>query len=213
MKILLFGATGTVGEGALRACLRAPDVEEVLAVTRRTTGVTHERLRELHHDDFTDYSAIAERLAGYDACFWCLGRSSRELDEAEYTRVTYEFPVAAAGALAPLAPDMAFFYVSALDADPRSKNAARRTKGLAEEAVLRLFPETGCAVRPAFVQPTDPASAARYSLGYRISVRLHPVLDRALPRYVTTAEAIGRAMLDATRDKVPQRVLQGFDLR
>lgn len=213
MRILLFGATGTVGSGVLRQCLEAPDVEEVLVVTRRRSGVVHSRLRELQHADFTDYTAVADRLASYDACFWCLGRASRDLDENAYTRVTYEFPVAAAQAIAPLAPDMAFFYVSALGADARKKDKARRTKGLAEETILRLFPDTGCVVRPAHVQPMDVPATGRYALGYRLAVWLYPVLDKALPHYVTSAESIGLALLDATRNRVPHRVMQGLDLR
>ncbi|MEW1649117.1 NAD(P)H-binding protein [Streptomyces sp. NPDC091219] len=213
MKILLFGATGTVGRGVLSQCLKAPDVEQVLAVTRRTTGLVHDKLSELHHADFRDYTEIADRFAGYDACFWCLGRASRDLDETAYTQVTYEFPVAAAQAMAAVAPGMAFFYVSALGADAHTQDETRRTKGLAEEAILRLFPDTGCVVRPAHVQPMDASAARGYSLGYRLAVRLYPVLNRTLPRYVTTAEDMGRAMLDATRDHVPHRVMQGLDLR
>ena len=58
MKVILFGATGMVGQGVLRECLLDPTVESVLAVGRSPTGQQHAKLREIVHDDFLDYSAI-----------------------------------------------------------------------------------------------------------------------------------------------------------
>lgn len=69
MKVIVFGATGMVGQGVLRECLRDPGVERVLAVGRSPTGQHHAKLEELLHDNFLDYSAIESRLSGYDACF------------------------------------------------------------------------------------------------------------------------------------------------
>jgi len=81
MKIILFGATGMVGQGVLRECLLDPDVETVLAVGRSPTGQQHAKLREIVHDNFLDYSAIESQLAGFDACFFCLGVSSVGMGE------------------------------------------------------------------------------------------------------------------------------------
>src|SRR5258707_12690783 len=84
MKIILFGATGMVGQGALRECLLDPEVEKVLAVGRRATGQRHDKLREIVHKDFLDFSAIEDELAGYDACLYCLGVSSAGMREPDY---------------------------------------------------------------------------------------------------------------------------------
>ena len=100
MRIILFGATGMVGQGALRECLLEPEVEKVLAVGRRATGQRHDKLREIAHRDFLDFSAIEDELAGYDACLYCLGVSSAGMSEPDYHRVTYEVTMAAASALA-----------------------------------------------------------------------------------------------------------------
>ena len=81
MKVILFGATGMVGQGVLRECLIDPGVESVLAVGRSPTGASHPKLHELRHDNFTDFSAIEPQLTGYDACFFCLGVSSVGMDE------------------------------------------------------------------------------------------------------------------------------------
>jgi hypothetical protein len=96
MKVILFGATGMVGQGALRECLLDPGVEAVLAVGRRATGQSHPKLREIVHRDFLDFSTIERELAGYDACLFALGVSSARMSEPDYVRVTYDFALAAA---------------------------------------------------------------------------------------------------------------------
>jgi len=63
MKVILFGATGMVGQGALRECLLDPDVEEVLAVGRTPLGRKHAKIREIVHSDLYDLSPITPQLA------------------------------------------------------------------------------------------------------------------------------------------------------
>src|SRR5580700_8327878 len=118
MKVILFGATGMVGQGVLRECLLDPGVERVLAVGRSATGQKHDKLRELVHPDLTDYSSVAGDLSGYDSCFFCLGVSSAGMSEADYRRVTYDIAVAAARALVAKNPGMTFVFVSGAGTDP-----------------------------------------------------------------------------------------------
>src|SRR6185295_18823483 len=108
MKVILFGATGMVGQGALRECLLDPDVERVLAIVRAPTGQSHEKLVERVHGDFFDYSALGAELDGYDACLFCLGVSSAGMKEEAYRRVTYDLTLAAARALVQRKPGMTF---------------------------------------------------------------------------------------------------------
>ena len=97
MKILLFGATGLAGGGVLRACLDAPDVSDLRAVVRRSSGGRDAKLHEIIHDNYLDYSTIADAFAGVDACFFCLGVSVTQVpDEADYRRIHRAFPLAAA---------------------------------------------------------------------------------------------------------------------
>jgi uncharacterized protein YbjT (DUF2867 family) len=113
MRAILFGATGMIGQGVLRELLLDPNVERVLVVGRRATGVSNPKLIETLHSDFYDFSAIEKDLAGYDACFFCLGVTSLRKTELEYRLLTYNLTLAAATTLARLNPDMAFLYVSA----------------------------------------------------------------------------------------------------
>ena len=100
MKIILFGATGMVGQGVLRECLRDPQVERLLVIGRRSIGNQNEKIREIVHRDFLDFSSVADQLSGYDACFFCLGISSVGMKEQDYTRLTYDYTMAAAQVLA-----------------------------------------------------------------------------------------------------------------
>src|SRR4051794_27287917 len=99
MKVILFGATGMIGQGVLRECLLDPDVERVLSVARGETGERHDKLREILHKDLADLSSIEQELSGYDACFFCLGVSSAGMKEDAYRRITYDLTLAAARTL------------------------------------------------------------------------------------------------------------------
>src|ERR1700682_1365629 len=104
MKVILFGATGMVGQGVLRECLLDADVESVLAVGRSPTGQRRAKLRAIVHDNFFDFSAIESQLAGLDACFFCLGVSPVGMNEERYRHLTYDITMAAATTLAKLNP-------------------------------------------------------------------------------------------------------------
>src|SRR5690349_20539695 len=112
MKVILFGASGMVGQGVLRECLQDADVERVLAVGRSPLGEQRPKLEELLLKDFYDLSPVESKLKGYDACFFCLGVSSAGMSEADYHHVTYDLTLAAARPLARLNPGMTFIYVS-----------------------------------------------------------------------------------------------------
>ena len=117
MKVILFGATGMVGRGVLLECLEDSGVSHILAIGRRATEVQHVKLTEILHDDFSDYSGIGDDLAGFDACFFCLGVSSLGMSETRYRHITYDFTLAAARALSAINPALVFCYVSGEGAD------------------------------------------------------------------------------------------------
>jgi uncharacterized protein YbjT (DUF2867 family) len=214
MKVIIFGATGMIGQGALRESLLAEDVEQVLAVVRRPTGVRHPKLKEVTAADFADLTPIEDELRGYDACFYCLGVSSVGLGEAEYTRISYDYPVAAARLLVGLNPEMTFLYVSGAGTNPDGRAMWARVKGRAEQEIIKTFPN-GYAIRPAFVQPTHGATSRTglYRALYTVTGPLMPLLGRVVPKWVTSTDRLGRAMLRAARTGLPARVVENADLR
>jgi uncharacterized protein YbjT (DUF2867 family) len=216
MKVILFGATGMVGQGALRECLRDEGVSRVLAIVRSPAVPPADKVRELVVRDFQDFTAVEAELAGYDACFFCLGIASAGLGEAEYARITYDVTVAAATTLARLNPAMTFIFVSGASADSTESGRVMwaRIKGKAENAVLRMPFRASYVFRPAFIQPLHGITSRTrlYRILYRVMAPLVPVLRALFPRYVTTTEQIGRAMLAVARQGAPKRILESPDI-
>jgi len=216
MKVLLFGATGMVGQGVLRECLLDPDVESVVSIGRGATGTQHPKLRELHHSNFLDFSAIENQLSGFDACFFCLGVSSAGMSEEQYTRVTYGFTMAAARVLAKLNPPMTFIYVSGMgtDSSEHGRSMWARVKGKTENELLRLPFRAAYMFRPGAIVALHGVKSKTklYRFFYVVLGPLPPLLYKLFPKYVTTTEQIGRAMLKVARDGWPKRVLETADI-
>ena len=216
MKVILFGATGMVGQGVLRECLLDPGVEGVLAVVRKATEQRHDKLRELVVPDFLDYRAVEGELAGYDTCFFCLGVTSAGLTEEDYRRVTYDVTMAAAATLARKNPGLTFVFVSGAGADSTERGRVMwaRIKGKAENAILRMPFKASYVFRPAYIQPLHGirSRTRMYRLLYRAVAPLYPLLKAFFPRHVTTTEEIGRAMIAVARKGASKRVLESSDI-
>jgi hypothetical protein len=220
VKVILFGATGMVGQGVLRECLLATDVDAVLAIGRSTITDTNLKLRQLVRRDLCDYSGVESDLGGYDACFFCLGVSSAGMKEEAYRRVTYDITLAAAEALVRLNPEMKFIYVSGAGTDSTEKGRTMwaRVKGATENALLRLpwLPPKGGAYmfRPGVIVPLHGirSKTALYQALYTVLRPILPLLLMLFPRSITTTEQLGRAMLRVAREGYSNHVLEARDL-
>ena len=216
MKVILFGATGMVGQGVLRECLLDPGVERVLAVGRSATGQKHDKLRELVHPDLTDYSSVAGDLSGYDACFFCLGVSSVGIDADRYRHLTYDVTMAAAKTLVALNPGMVFTYVTGRSTDSTEQGQVRwaRVKGKTENDLLKLPFKAAYMFRPAGIQPLHGvrSKTAWVQAIYVVAAPLFSYLAHAAPKYMTTSEQLGRAMIKVARDGYPKPVLESEDI-
>jgi uncharacterized protein YbjT (DUF2867 family) len=216
MKVILFGATGMIGQGLLRELLLDSGIELVLSVGRRATGQKHTRLREVVHRDFTDFSPIEEELTGFDACFFCLGVSSAGMSEADYRRVTYDFALAAAGALVKRNPRMTFLYISGAgtDSTERGRTMWGRVKGATENALLRLPFKAAYMFRPAYIQPLHGIqSSTKWTRAmYAVMGPLYPVWMTLFPKYVTTTEELGRAMIRVAKHGFRKPIIESGDV-
>ena len=216
MNVLLFGATGMVGQGVLRECLLDGDVTKIVSIVRTATGQRDAKLREIVHQDFLDFSSVAAELTGLDACFYCLGVTSAGMTEDAYRRVTYDFTLAAASLLARLNPGMTFVFVSGTGADSTEQGRVMwaRVKGRTENALLRLPFKAAYIFRPAAIQPLHGITSRTrvYRVLYALTRPLLPLLRAALPGYVTTTEQLGRAGIGVVKRGYSKRVLESGDI-
>jgi uncharacterized protein YbjT (DUF2867 family) len=205
-----------VGQGVLRECLLDPEVETVLAIGRNATVQQHEKLHEIVHNDLSDLSAIEGKLSGYDACFFCLGVSAVGMNEEAYTRVTYDLTISVAGTLAKLNPAMTFIYVSGAGTDrtERGRMMWARVKGKTEKALLQVPFKAVYMFRPGYIQPLHGIRTKTkwYGAVYAMLAPLYPVWKWLFPKYVTTTECVGRAMLNIAKRGALKSVLENQDI-
>jgi uncharacterized protein YbjT (DUF2867 family) len=217
MNVLLFGATGMVGQGALRECLLAPDVALVQTIGRTATGQQHPKLREIVHADLFHCDAIADDLKGFDACFFCLGVSSAGMQESEYQRLTYDLTLAVARVLAPLNPGMTFIYVSGAgtDSTEQGRQMWARVKGRTENALRQLPFKAVYLFRPGMIQPLHGirSKTPSYQFFYSLAGPLLTPLRKLFPNAILTTQIMGQAMLNSVRCGAPKAVLESGDIR
>jgi uncharacterized protein YbjT (DUF2867 family) len=216
VKVVIFGATGMVGAGALLECLDDPRVDSVLVVGRNPTGVHHPKVTEIIHRDFFAFDALAPRFADRDACFFCLGVSSVGMNEATYHHLTYDLTLAAARVMVTANPRMTFCYVSGKGTDSTERGRAMwaRVKGKTENALLGLGFKAAYMVRPGFIQPLRGVRSKTgwYQAVYNVLGPLYPVFRILFPRYVTTTSVLGRAMLELAARGYDRPIVEVADI-
>jgi len=213
MRILLTGATGLVGQGVLRECLRAGDVERVVALGRRPTGTQHAKLEELACADFADVDALGDRLAPFDACFYCAGAPPLGTPAAEYRQVTLTLTLRVAEAFARRNGHGKFLYISGARSNPRSRIMVLRVKGETEQALMAL-PITTVMLRPLGVQPVDGVRSPHRALRpfYAVAGPAMGLARRLAPNLLTTTASVGRALLALARAGRPPPLVENADI-
>ena len=217
MNVAIFGASGMVGQGALRTCLGDSEVQRVVSVLRTASGQRHEKLREIVHQDFLDFTPIENGLKNIDACLYCLGVTSSGKSEDDYTRVTCGYTIAAATTLLKLNPAMSFIFISGTGADSTERGRVMwaRVKGKTENALLAMPFRAVYAFRPAMIQPLDgiESKTPSYRLLYRYTGPLLTLMRRFFPQFVTSTDELGRAMVAAARRGTEKRVVEANQIR
>jgi uncharacterized protein YbjT (DUF2867 family) len=214
MKVIVTGASGMVGKGVALECLEHADVESILVVGRSPCGIEHEKLEEILIEDFFDYSAIEDRLAGYDACFFCLGMSAAGMSEEDYTRYTYDLAMAMARTLVKQSPDMTFCYISGSGTNANGRMMWARVKGRLENDLLELGFKDAFMFRAGFIQPMKGVRTKTrlYRAFYAVLAPFFPLWNALLPSYVTTTERVGLAMIAVAQKGHEKKFLDNRDI-
>jgi uncharacterized protein YbjT (DUF2867 family) len=216
MRVILTGATGMVGQGVLRECLLDQTVTEVLSLARSSVQQQNPKLRELLLPDLAILSGHESELANFDACFFCAGVSSAGTSEENYTRLTYDLTLSFARTIAPLNPQMTFVYVSGAGTDSTEEGRSMwaRVKGRTENALLRLPFKAAYMFRPGFIQPLHGirSKTRLYQFIYDLLTPVMPLLKGRFPKYLTTTEQLGRAMIHVAKSGYPKPILDPEDI-
>jgi nucleoside-diphosphate-sugar epimerase len=208
MRILLFGATGSAGAAVLDACLAASVVNEVRAITRRPMMHTSPKLRTFVHKDFLNYATVEEAFRSVDACLFCLGISATQVSQEEYRTISYSYPLAAANMFKAKCLGAAFHYISGQGTNAASRMFWARVKAQTEHDLIDLV-DADC-WRPAFIDAKPSPSLPKL---YALSQPLGRLLLKPFPNLYIHGQDLGRAMLQATIEKLSRRVVENAEIR
>lgn len=216
MKIIVTGANGLVGKGVLLEALDQEDVQEVLSIARRKTGLSHPKLKELIHADFSEFKSVEDELKGYDACFACMGVSAAGMNEEQYSKLTFDYTIALAKTFKELNPNACFTYVSGVvtDSSEKGRQMWARVKGKTENELLALGFKSASMFRPGMIIPMRgvKSSTKLYQFMYDYFMWLVHLMKRLSPSSVVNTDQIGQAMLEVARGKDAPKILHSKDI-
>ncbi len=216
LKVVFIGASGMVGAAVLQECLENPAVSGILCVGRTGCGRRHPKLTELIHPDLFDLKPAAERLKGYNACFYTAGITSAGMNEADYAKIIYGMTKAVAEALLPLNPDMAMVFVSGTRSDSTEKGTVMwaRVKGRAENMLLNMPFRSVTIIRLAGLVAAEgfQSKTFLYRIFYATLGPVMPLLARLFPKFVTTPRILGRAFIRSAQGRASKKILEPADI-
>jgi uncharacterized protein YbjT (DUF2867 family) len=215
MKAIVLGSTGMVGKAVLLECLDDNRITKVVVINRRSLNMRHEKLVEVIHDDFYDISPLKDQLAGYDACFFCLGISSVGMSEEKYRRVTYDLTLSFATTYVSANPAAVFCYVSGTgtDSSEHGKLMWARVKGKTENDLLKIGFRDAYMFRPGYIQPLKGvrARSAVVNVLYFVLTPLYYIL-KAAGSSVTDSVSLGKAMICAAINGYSKKIIEPKDI-
>jgi uncharacterized protein YbjT (DUF2867 family) len=195
-RLVIVGATGMVGGYALRHALHSTEVRSVTSIGRKKVGISHPKLTEVLHENFSDCFPLAEVLRGQDAVVYCLGTYTGSVSDANLRTITAGYTIEFARVLRSSSPNATFSFLSGNGADPtgQSRFAFARFKGEAEKALSTAgFPRVYL-FRPAYIYPVQPRKEPNFS--YRLLREVYPLFRLLFPNRVIRADDLGWAMVD-----------------
>lgn len=215
MNVIILGSTGMVGKGVLLECLEDSDIKNILVLSRQTCNINHDKLREIIHENFFDFSEIKEQLKGFDACFFCLGVSAAGLDEKKYSKITYDLTLGFAQIMLEQNPNSVFCYISGAGTDSSEKGKIMwaRVKGKTENALLALPFKESYMFRPGYIQPLKgvKSKTRAYNVFYSIFKPFYFIL-KSFKGLATDSVTLGKVMIYVAMNGYDKRIISSKDI-
>ncbi len=212
LNVIITGVTGMVGEGVLHECIHHDAVASILILSRKPSGMSHPKIKEIIHSDFFDLSAIEGQLSGYNACFFCLGVSSIGMKEPEYFKLSHTLTLHVATTLSKYNPEMVFSYISGAgtDSTEQGKSMWARVKGKTENDLMKLPFKKVYAFRPGMLHPTP---GLKNTLSYyKYFGWLYYIIRPLAPGMASTLKELGLAMINAALIGYEKPILEVRDI-
>jgi hypothetical protein len=216
MKVIVTGATGMVGKGILLECLDDSIITEVVSISRRTIGIEHDKLKEILHSDFSEFNTIKDQLSEFDAAFLCMGVSAAGMDEAEYSKLTYDFTMSLANTLREMSPNLTLTYVSGqgTDSTEKGKTMWARVKGKLENDLLALGFKGAYMFRPGVIIPLRGirSGTKMYQFFYDYLIWLIKLMKLLFPNSIVNTTQMGKSMIQVAKEGYAQNILDPKDI-
>jgi uncharacterized protein YbjT (DUF2867 family) len=212
-RLVVFGGSGVVGRGVLEAASANSIVTAITALQRRPVSPALSRVTFCAVNNFADLSGLANTFAEAEAVIFALGISQQAVTEAVYRRITLDYPLEAARALATNQPRASFVFVSGHGAAPsgRSRMLFARVKGEAEKRLAAILPGRLVIARPGAVIPNVWPRPPRTA--ERLFLPILRTLEPVLPGWVISPDKLGRALVNAALDPSVHGLLDNRALR
>lgn len=211
MKIILTGATGMVGNGALITLLEREDITEILSISRKPSGISNPKLTEIIHKDFYNLDSISEQMKGYDAVLFCLGISSVGLPKEEYFKITHTLTLHFAEVFKKENPAGKFCYISGAGTDSKEKGDGwTSVKGKTENDLIKLFGENAYNFRPAFMKPVYGQDFV--NKWYPYFSWMNGLFKPLFPNYFGSVAEVANAMANVGKTGYATHILETKDI-
>jgi len=212
-KVIITGATGMIGSLVLHECLTSNDIEKITSIVRRPTGITHDKLTEIIHDNFTDFSKIEAYFMKQDIAYYCIGVYSGAVPRKEFSKITVHYTHAFAKTLKKHNPSTTFCFLSGQGADQSEKSRIMfaKDKGIAENLLIsQEFAQTYI-FRPAYIYPVKRRKEP--NIGYQIARIIFPLLKQLYPKGVITSIDLAHAIFITGLKGGKKTILENPDIK
>ena len=175
-KVLIVGASGMIGGLVLENCIKAKEITEVTIIVRRSLGIEHPKLKEIIHQDYTNYATIITAFKAIDLAFFCIGAYTGVVNDEKLKLITVDFAISFGKTLKKYSPNAVLCFLSGQGADraEKSRMAFAKYKGMAENTLDKMEFTRWHSFRPGYIYPVTPRKEPNAM--YKWSRKLYPLI-------------------------------------